>query len=157
MAKLASTCTIWVLIVRVNFPGECSRLFVLSFLMTLLLGSERGGSEWRWETNIFKKHPRYFWCFPPLFHSQPLVTGTKNNPETFHSIFSAMRVSVRNCLCNKYDDSLVRYFLLISFWLSHKTATLAMFHIWVLWYVTTSHTCLLTPSTVTSETEKLNI
>lgn len=115
MAKLASTCTIWVLIVRVNFPGECSRLFVLSFLMTLLLGSERGGSEWRWETNTFKKHPRYFWYFPALSHSQPLVTGAKNNPETFHSIFSAMRVSVRNCLCNKYDDSLVRYFLLISF------------------------------------------
>lgn len=41
MAKLASTCTMWVLAVRVNFPGECSRLFVLSFLMTLLLGSER--------------------------------------------------------------------------------------------------------------------
>lgn len=114
MAKLASTCTIWVLIVRVNFPGECSRLFVLSFLMTLLLGSERGGSEWTWETNTFKKHPRYFWCFPPLSHSQPLVTGAKNNPEAFHSIFSAMRASVRNCLCNNYDETLVRYFLLIS-------------------------------------------
>lgn len=114
MAKLASTCTMWVLAVRVNVPGECSRLSVLSFLMTLLLGSERGGSEWRWETYTFKKHPRYFWCFPPLSHSQPLVTGAKNNPEAFHSIFSAMRASVRNCLYNKPDDSLVRYFLLIS-------------------------------------------